>query len=84
MVFICHGHRFNDMIRAMEANPAVTRPVIHKYFKFADAIKGESQAHTGKVVIRVLRLSWALHGHAETTMEVNSTKLHATLYDTRL
>ena len=57
MVFTCHGHRFKDMIRAMEANPAVTRPVIHKHFKFEDAIKAyaylESQVHTGKVVIQV-------------------------------
>lgn len=51
--------QFKNMIRAMEANPAITRPVIHKHFKFEDAIKAyaylESQAHTGKIVIRVLR-----------------------------
>ncbi len=41
----------------LEANPEVTRPVIDKVFPFDQALKAyaylQSQAHVGKVVIKV-------------------------------
>lgn len=48
--------RFKDMLRMMEANPEVTRPVIDKVFEFQEAKAAlahlESQSHVGKVVIK--------------------------------
>ncbi|KAL0573820.1 hypothetical protein V5O48_008128 [Marasmius crinis-equi] len=48
---------FKNMLRLMTANPEVTRPVIDKVFAFEDSIKAfeylESQAHVGKVVIKI-------------------------------
>lgn len=45
------------MNRLIIANPDKIRPVVDKVFAFKDAIKAyeyiESQAHVGKVVIRV-------------------------------
>ncbi|KAF8647575.1 hypothetical protein AX16_006614 [Volvariella volvacea WC 439] len=49
--------QFNDLVRIMEANPEVTKPVIDKVFSFNDAVEAyqhlESQKHIGKVVIKV-------------------------------
>ena len=49
--------RFNDMNRLIEANPEVAKPVVDKVFAFKDAVKAyeylESQAHVGKVVIKM-------------------------------
>ncbi|KAF9029913.1 NAD(P)-binding protein [Hymenopellis radicata] len=49
--------QFNDMNRMLEANPELTRPVIDKVFPFDQAVKAyaylQSQAHVGKVVIKV-------------------------------
>ncbi|EEB91146.1 hypothetical protein MPER_10541 [Moniliophthora perniciosa FA553] len=49
--------QFEDMNRMIRANPDTTRPVVDKVFPFDDAIKAyaylESQAHVGKVVIKV-------------------------------
>lgn len=51
------GVRFKDMIRLMCANPETTRPVVDKVFPFEKAKEAyayhESQAHVGKVVIKV-------------------------------
>jgi NADPH:quinone reductase-like Zn-dependent oxidoreductase len=45
------------MNRLITSRPDVTRPVIDKVFSFEDTIKAyeylESQAHVGKVVIKV-------------------------------
>lgn len=45
------------MNRLIAANPDKLRPVVDKVFAFKDAIKAyehlESQAHVGKVVIKV-------------------------------
>ncbi len=45
------------MLKLMSANPETTRPVIDKVFPFDQAIDAyahlESQAHVGKVVIKV-------------------------------
>ncbi|KAF9480687.1 NAD(P)-binding protein [Pholiota conissans] len=49
--------QFKDMIRLMEANPEVTKPLVNKVFPFDQAIDAyvylESQKHVGKVVIKV-------------------------------
>ncbi|KAL0067054.1 hypothetical protein AAF712_005838 [Marasmius tenuissimus] len=49
--------QFEDMNRLIRANPEATRPIIDKVFAFEDAVKAyahlESQAHVGKVVIKV-------------------------------
>ncbi|KAF8240635.1 NAD(P)-binding protein [Tricholoma matsutake] len=49
--------QFKDMIRLMCANPETTRPVVDKVFPFEKAKEAyayhESQAHVGKVVIKV-------------------------------
>lgn len=49
--------RFQDLNRLIIANPEKIRPVVDKVFAFRDAIKAfehlESQAHVGKVVIKV-------------------------------
>ncbi|KAJ7581414.1 hypothetical protein C8J56DRAFT_959988 [Mycena floridula] len=49
--------QFKDMNRLLAAHPEATRPVIDKVFPFEDAVKAwahlESQAHVGKVVIKV-------------------------------
>ncbi|KAI3608064.1 hypothetical protein WG66_005175 [Moniliophthora roreri] len=49
--------QFEDMNRMIRANPDTTRPVIDKVFPFDEAIKAyaylESQAHVGKLVIKV-------------------------------
>ncbi|KAK7049353.1 hypothetical protein VNI00_005954 [Paramarasmius palmivorus] len=49
--------QFEDMNRLIRANPDVTRPVIDKVFSFDEAKEAyahlESQAHVGKVVIKV-------------------------------
>ncbi|TFK43791.1 hypothetical protein BDQ12DRAFT_195160 [Crucibulum laeve] len=49
--------QFKDMLRLIEANPEVTRPVVDKVFPFDQAIDAyaylQSQAHVGKVVIKV-------------------------------
>ncbi|KAF9029370.1 NAD(P)-binding protein [Hymenopellis radicata] len=49
--------QFRDMMKLMEANPEKTRPVIDKVFPFDQAVEAhahfESQAHVGKVVIKV-------------------------------
>ncbi|KAG7086562.1 hypothetical protein E1B28_002510 [Marasmius oreades] len=49
--------QFEAMNRMITANPNVTRPVIDKVFPFEEAVKAyahlESQAHVGKVVIKV-------------------------------
>ncbi|KAK7018012.1 hypothetical protein VNI00_018438 [Paramarasmius palmivorus] len=48
---------FKEMNRLITSRPDVTRPVIDKVFSFEDTIKAyeylESQAHVGKVVIKV-------------------------------
>ncbi|KAL0580428.1 hypothetical protein V5O48_001581 [Marasmius crinis-equi] len=48
---------FEDMNRLIRANPDKTRPVVDKVFEFEDAAKAyahlESQAHVGKIVIKV-------------------------------
>ncbi len=45
------------MNRLLESNPETTRPLIDKVFAFDEAIKAyaylQSQAHVGKVVIKV-------------------------------
>lgn len=49
--------RFKDMNRLLEANIDTTRPVIDKVFAFEDVKAAfayfESQAHVGKVVIKL-------------------------------
>ncbi|KAF8831762.1 hypothetical protein HHX47_DHR1001233 [Lentinula edodes] len=49
--------QFKDMNRLLSLHPEVTRPVIDKVFPFEEALKAyeylESQAHVGKVVIKV-------------------------------
>ncbi|CAK5263180.1 unnamed protein product [Mycena citricolor] len=49
--------QFNNMNKLIAANPAVTRPVVDKVFPFNEAKAAyqylASQAHVGKVVIRV-------------------------------
>ncbi|KAJ7581416.1 hypothetical protein C8J56DRAFT_1029624 [Mycena floridula] len=49
--------QFKDMNRLLEAHPEATRPVIDKVFPFKDAVKAwaylESQAHLGKIIIKV-------------------------------
>ncbi|KAF9029347.1 alcohol dehydrogenase superfamily protein [Hymenopellis radicata] len=49
--------QFQDMLKLMSANPETTRPVIDKVFTFDQALDAyahlESQAHVGKVVIKV-------------------------------
>ncbi|KAF8897949.1 hypothetical protein CPB85DRAFT_1229322 [Mucidula mucida] len=49
--------QFKDMNRLLESNPETTRPLIDKVFAFDEAIKAyaylQSQAHVGKVVIKV-------------------------------
>ncbi|KAH7869755.1 uncharacterized protein C8R40DRAFT_1176461 [Lentinula edodes] len=49
--------QFKDMNRLLSLHPEVTRPVIDKVFLFEEALKAyeylESQAHVGKVVIKV-------------------------------
>ncbi|KAL0064885.1 hypothetical protein AAF712_008138 [Marasmius tenuissimus] len=48
---------FKRMLRLMTANPEITRPLIDRVFSFEEIIKAfeylESQAHVGKVVIKV-------------------------------
>ncbi|KAK7018014.1 hypothetical protein VNI00_018440 [Paramarasmius palmivorus] len=48
---------FNEMNRLLTARPDATRPVVDKVFSFEDTVKAyeylESQAHVGKVVIKV-------------------------------
>jgi NADPH:quinone reductase-like Zn-dependent oxidoreductase len=55
--YLTRGSRFKDMIRLMCANPESTRPVVDKVFSFQEAKAAyaylESQAHVGKVVIKV-------------------------------
>ncbi len=45
------------MNRLLEANPETTRPVVDKVFSFDEVIQAyaylQSQAHVGKVVIKV-------------------------------
>ncbi|GLB41523.1 putative alcohol dehydrogenase [Lyophyllum shimeji] len=52
-----HPVRFVDMNRLLSANPEVTRPVVDKVFPFEEAKQAyaylASQAHVGKVVIKV-------------------------------
>ncbi|KAF5391750.1 hypothetical protein D9757_001754 [Collybiopsis confluens] len=49
--------QFKDMNRLLALHPEVTRPVIDKVFSFEDARQAyeylHSQAHVGKVVIKV-------------------------------
>ncbi|KAF9001215.1 hypothetical protein BDZ89DRAFT_1082013 [Hymenopellis radicata] len=49
--------QFQDMLKLMSANPETTRPVIDKVFTFDQALDAyahlQSQAHVGKVVIKV-------------------------------
>ncbi|KAJ3929089.1 MAG: hypothetical protein NXY57DRAFT_963941 [Lentinula lateritia] len=49
--------QFKDMNRLLSLHPEVTRPVIDKVFPFEEALRAyeylESQAHVGKVVIKV-------------------------------
>jgi len=49
--------QFKDMNRLLALHPEVTRPVIDKVFPFEEALQAykylESQAHVGKVVIKV-------------------------------
>ena len=51
--------RFKGMLRLMCANPETTRPVVDKVFPFEEAKEAfaylSSQAHVGKVVIKVSR-----------------------------
>ncbi|KAF8970707.1 alcohol dehydrogenase superfamily protein [Flammula alnicola] len=58
-IYIGSVSQFVDMNRLIDANPDKTKPVVDKVFSFEDAIKAyahlESQAHVGKVVIRVSR-----------------------------
>ncbi|KAF8879181.1 chaperonin 10-like protein [Mucidula mucida] len=52
-----HAYRFQDTRKLMSANPETTRPDIDKVFAFDQAIDAyahlESQAHVGKVVIKM-------------------------------
>ncbi|KAL0576245.1 hypothetical protein V5O48_005727 [Marasmius crinis-equi] len=56
---ICIGSvaQLEDMNRIIRAHPEITRPVVDKMFEFKDAVKAyahlKSQAHVGKVVIKV-------------------------------
>ncbi|KAL0580439.1 hypothetical protein V5O48_001592 [Marasmius crinis-equi] len=56
-IYIGSVAQFEDMNRLIRANPEKTRPVVDKVFAFQDAVKAyaylESQAHVGKVVIKV-------------------------------
>ncbi|KAJ7633631.1 hypothetical protein DFH06DRAFT_1101074 [Mycena polygramma] len=56
-VFTGSVKQFKDMNRLMEANPDVTRPIIDRVFPFEEAKAAfahlESQAHVGKVMIKV-------------------------------
>ncbi|KAJ6468494.1 alcohol dehydrogenase superfamily protein [Mycena vitilis] len=56
-VFTGSVKQFKDMNRLMQANPEVTRPIIDRVFPFEEARAAfahlESQAHVGKVVIKV-------------------------------
>ncbi|KAJ3741743.1 hypothetical protein DFH05DRAFT_1536525 [Lentinula detonsa] len=49
--------QFNDMNRLLSLHPEVTRPAIDKVFPFEEALQAyeylQSQAHVGKVVIKV-------------------------------
>ncbi|KAJ7597942.1 hypothetical protein C8J56DRAFT_331057 [Mycena floridula] len=49
--------QFKDMNRLLAAHPEATRPLIDRVFPFEDAVKAwihlESQAHVGKIVIKV-------------------------------
>jgi NADPH:quinone reductase-like Zn-dependent oxidoreductase len=49
--------RFNDMNKLISANVDATRPIVDKVFAYEDAKAAyaylESQAHVGKVVIKV-------------------------------
>ncbi|KAG5650040.1 hypothetical protein H0H81_000990 [Sphagnurus paluster] len=56
---ITKGKGFQDMMRLLAANPDKTRPVVNKVFKFEEAKEAyshlASQAHIGKVVIKVAK-----------------------------
>ncbi|KAF7355973.1 Alcohol dehydrogenase superfamily protein [Mycena venus] len=56
-IFIGSVAQFKNMNKLLSANPETTRPIVDKVFAFEDAKKAfaylESQAHVGKVVIRV-------------------------------
>ncbi|KAL0576243.1 hypothetical protein V5O48_005725 [Marasmius crinis-equi] len=56
-IFIGSVAQFESMTRLLNANPEATRPVVDKVFAFKDIAKAyahlESQAHVGKVVIKV-------------------------------
>ncbi|CAK5275231.1 unnamed protein product [Mycena citricolor] len=56
-LYVGSVQQFADMNRLMAVNQAVTRPVVDKVFPFEDAKAAyaylESQAHVGKVVIKV-------------------------------
>ncbi|KAF8884874.1 hypothetical protein CPB85DRAFT_1396885 [Mucidula mucida] len=56
-IFIGSVAQFKDMNRLLEANPETTRPVVDKVFSFDEVIQAyaylQSQAHVGKVVIKV-------------------------------
>ncbi|KAJ7124591.1 hypothetical protein C8R43DRAFT_958643 [Mycena crocata] len=56
-IFIGSVKQFRDMNKLLEANAEATRPVVDKVFGFEDAKAAfayfESQAHVGKVVVRV-------------------------------
>jgi len=49
--------QFKDMVRLMSTNPETTRPVVDKVFSFEETKEAyaylASQAHVGKVVIKV-------------------------------
>ncbi|KAJ7141966.1 hypothetical protein C8R43DRAFT_892315, partial [Mycena crocata] len=56
-IYVGSVKQFKAMNKMMEANPEVTRPVIDRVFAFEEAKAAyayfESQAHVGKVVIKV-------------------------------
>ncbi|KAF9465608.1 hypothetical protein BDZ94DRAFT_1306955 [Collybia nuda] len=55
--------QFKDMDRLISANPEKTRPIVDKVFPFEEAKQAylylNSQAHVGKVVIKVSKDQWS-------------------------